>query len=66
MNRRQVLNKILHDHIDVNPHEDYTNYKELITAIEEWHEKELSDKAKQLNKFPDMDIDCDATECDIY
>ena len=20
----------------------------------------------QLNKFPDMDIDCDATECDIY
>lgn len=38
MNRRQIINKILHDHIDVNRHEDYTNYKKLITAIEEWHE----------------------------
>ena len=41
MNRRQIINKILHDHIDVNPHEDYTNYKKLITAIEEWHESEV-------------------------
>ncbi len=41
MNRRQVINKILHDHIDVNKCEDYTNYKKLITAIEEWHESEV-------------------------
>jgi hypothetical protein len=41
MNRRQIINKILHDHIDVNRHEDYTNYKKLITAIEEWHESEV-------------------------
>ena len=41
MNRRQIINKVLHDHIDVNKHEDYTNYKKLITAIEEWHETEV-------------------------
>lgn len=41
MNRRQIINKILHDHIDVNKYEDYTNYKKLITAIEEWHESEV-------------------------
>lgn len=41
MNRRQIINKILHDHIDVNRHEDYTNYKKLITAIEEWYESEV-------------------------
>jgi len=41
MNRRQIINKILQDHIDVNKHEDYTNYKNLITAIENWHEREV-------------------------
>jgi hypothetical protein len=41
MNRRQIINKIIHDHIDVNKQEDYTNYKKLITAIEEWHESEV-------------------------
>jgi hypothetical protein len=41
MNRRQIINKILHNHIDVNKHEDYTNYKKLIAAIEEWHESEV-------------------------
>lgn len=41
MNRRQIINKILHDHIEVNPNEDYTNYKKLITSIEEWHECEV-------------------------
>ena len=41
MNRRQIINKILHDHIEVNQYEDYTNYKKLITAIEEWHESEV-------------------------
>lgn len=41
MNRRQIINKILHDHIDVNKYEDYTNYKKLITAIEGWHESEI-------------------------
>jgi hypothetical protein len=41
MNRRQIINKILHHHIDVNKHEDYTNYKKLINAIEEWHESEV-------------------------
>lgn len=40
MNKREEINKILHTHIDVNQHEDYTNYKELISAIEQWHEKE--------------------------
>jgi DUF4097 and DUF4098 domain-containing protein YvlB len=43
MNRREIINKILHDHIDVNRHEDYTNYKRLITAIEEWHESEVKE-----------------------
>jgi len=41
MNRRQIINKILHKHIDVNKYEDYTNYKELITAIEKWHDGEV-------------------------
>ncbi len=41
MNRRQIINKILHNHIDVNKYEDYTNYEKLITAIEEWHESEV-------------------------
>jgi len=41
MNRRQIINKLLHEHIDVNKHEDYTNYKKLITAIENWHESEV-------------------------
>ncbi|MDB4343499.1 hypothetical protein OAA15_00600 [bacterium] len=41
LNRRQIINKILHEHIDVNKYEDYTNYKKLITAIEEWHESEV-------------------------
>jgi NifB/MoaA-like Fe-S oxidoreductase len=29
MNRRQIINKILHDHIDVNKHEDYTNIQDV-------------------------------------
>ena len=37
MNKRQIINKILHAHIDVNHYEDYTNYKRLITSIEDWH-----------------------------
>jgi hypothetical protein len=45
MNKRQEINKILHTHIDVNKNEDYTNYKALITAIENWHESEI----KKLN-----------------
>ena len=46
MNRRSEINKILHTHIDVNHYEDYTNYKELITAIEKWHDDEVG----KLNK----------------
>ena len=49
MNRRQIINKILHDHIDVNKYEDYTDYKKLITAIEEWHESEVK-------KLPIQDV----------
>ena len=41
MNRRQQINKILHDHIEVDKNTDYTNYKKLITAIEEWHEQQV-------------------------
>jgi len=41
MNRRQQINKILHDYIDVDKNTDYTNYKKLITAIEEWHEQQV-------------------------
>lgn len=41
MNRRQIINNLLHDHIEVNKHEDYTDYKKLITAIEEWHASEI-------------------------
>ena len=47
MNRRQIINKILHDHIDVNRYEDHTNYKKLITAIEKWHESEVKNLAIQ-------------------
>jgi len=54
MNRRQIINKILHNHIDVNRHEDYTNYKKLITAIEEWHESEV----KKLYRIEDGELDC--------
>ena len=42
MNRRQQINKILHDHIDVDKNTDYTNYKKLITAIEEWHKQQVN------------------------
>ena len=53
MNRRQVINKILHTHIDVNSYEDYTDYKKLITAIEEWHESEI-EKNKSGKLLPDL------------
>ena len=49
MNRIQIINKILHDHLDVNKYEDYTDYKKLIAAIEEWHDSEV----KKLN-IPDV------------
>ena len=47
MNRIQIINKILHDHLDVNKYEDYTDYKKLIAAIEEWHDSEV----KKLNNY---------------
>lgn len=50
MNRRQVINKVIHKHIDVDPLGDYTNYKNLITAIEEWYEEEV----EKLMKPPDI------------
>jgi hypothetical protein len=32
--KRSEINTRIHKHIDVNSHEDYTNYKELISEIE--------------------------------
>tara|TARA_R110000772_G_scaffold1210_2_gene4279 strand:- start:12292 stop:12552 length:261 start_codon:yes stop_codon:yes gene_type:complete len=51
MNRRSKINKILHTHIDVNHYEDYTNYKELITAIEKWHDDEVDKLNKTDNEI---------------
>ena len=51
MNKRQQINKILHTHIDVNKNEDYTNYKALITAIENWHESEVLKAISDLKDF---------------
>lgn len=42
MNKRQIINKILHDNIETNQYEDYTDYKKLITEIENWHNNELN------------------------
>jgi hypothetical protein len=58
MNRRQIINKILHDHIDVNKHEDYTNYKNLITAIEVWHESEVKNLLNYNNNPPLKKREC--------
>ena len=74
MNRRQIINKILHDHIDVNRYEDYTNYKKLITAIEEWHESEVKklpihnvvhrrELLKCMMKRTDGNCDCGIGSC---
>jgi hypothetical protein len=35
INRRKIINKILHKHINTN-----TDYTELVTAIEEWHDND--------------------------
>jgi len=57
MNRRQQINKILHDYIDVDKNTDYTNYKKLITAIEEWHEQQV--KSVDLADVGGNEVECD-------
>ena len=42
MNERQKLNKIIHNYVEVNKNEDYTNYKGLITALIEWKNEQLT------------------------
>tara|TARA_R100001039_G_scaffold10623_1_gene5516 strand:+ start:87209 stop:87343 length:135 start_codon:yes stop_codon:yes gene_type:complete len=44
MNRRQEINKILHTYIEVNPNEDYTDYKGLITALENYIDDSRTNK----------------------
>lgn len=41
INRRKVINKILHEHINTN-----TDYTKLITAIEDWHDNEYKHQIK--------------------
>lgn len=42
MNERQIVNKIIHNFVEVNEYEDYTNYKGLITALIEWKNEALT------------------------
>lgn len=42
MNEREELNKLIHNYVDVNKHEDYTDYKGLISALIEWKNGQLS------------------------
>ena len=39
MNIKEEIAKILNQHIDVNKYEDYTNYQDLISDIEQLYEK---------------------------
>jgi hypothetical protein len=39
MNERQEINKLIHTYVEVNPREDYTDYKGLITALLDWKHK---------------------------
>lgn len=41
MNERQAVNNIIHNYVEANEHEDYTDYKGLINALIEWKNKEL-------------------------
>jgi len=41
MNRRQQINKLIHSHIEIDSKYDYTNYKKLISAIDNYS-KELT------------------------
>lgn len=39
MNIKEEIAKIFNQHIDVNKYEDYTNYQDLISDIEQLYEK---------------------------
>lgn len=39
MNIKEEIAKILNQHIDINKYEDYTNYQDLISDIEQLYEK---------------------------
>jgi len=45
MNRRQQINKLIHSHIEVDSKHDYTNYKELISAVDNYSKKFAADFA---------------------
>jgi hypothetical protein len=56
MNESQTVNNIIHNYVEVNEHEDYTDYKGLINALIEWKNEELilTDvvrKKEQLNVY---------------
>ena len=56
MNESQTVNNIIHNYVEVNEHEDYTDYKGLINALIEWKNAELilTDvvrKKEQLNVY---------------
>ena len=59
MNERQKLNKIIHNYVEVNKNEDYTNYKGLITALIEW-------KNEQLTLTDVVSTCCDEVPSDSY
>ena len=49
MNERQKVNKIIHTYIDVNNHEDYTDYKGLITALIDWkNNKQIMNRRERI------------------
>ena len=56
MNRKQEINKILHDHIDVNKHEDYTNYKNLIKDIDKLVESEIIKVINYIGNYSEIPI----------
>ena len=55
MNERQIVNKIIHNFVEVNEYEDYTNYKGLITALIEWKNEALTltDVVRCVCKIPE-------------
>ena len=42
MNERQIVNKIIHNFVEVYEYEDYTDYKGMITALIEWKNEALT------------------------
>ena len=49
MNIKEEIAKILNQHINVNKYEDYTNYQDLISDVEQLYEK-INKKALTLEE----------------